>query len=200
MGNDTVNFVQLGINFKRNGEYEQSLNCYNRALMIDPSNLKAHYAKGKLEFIMGAYKEAQVSYYYAASLAADYIDFDLLANGYRSTDCNEIELHAAMRGNIFHIRDNISRHIGYARIAYQFKENFADFEYRTKLELRQILDNYRNTIDPHFIKPNITVSSDVFDYYELLAQKDGLTFLKIVSENQNDTKLMTAINSVFNLE
>ena len=105
-----------------------------------------------------------------------------------------------MQSNIYSIRDDISRHIGYARMAYQFKENFNQFADASKVEVRQSLDYYHSTINSNFIKPITTVSSDALDYYETMATEMGLDFMKNVSEKNNNQKLNIIINSILNRE
>ena len=199
MGIDIGDVVRMGVRCKRNGDFEQALYYYNKALELEPGSFDAHYSKGKVKFITGEYLEAQVSYYYAARLAAEFVDFDLFADDSRN-DFETIKLRLGMQSNIYSIRDDISRHIGYARMAYQFKENFDHFENVTKIEIRQSLDNYHSTINNHFIKPITTVSSDALDYYEKMAAEMGLNFMKDVSGNNNDKKLNIIVNSILNRE
>ena len=189
----------MGVSCKRNGDFEQALYYYNKALELEPGSFDAHYSKGKVKFITGEYLEAQVSYYYAARLAAEFVDFDLFADDSRN-DFETIKLRLGMQSNIYSIRDDISRHIGYARMAYQFKENFNQFADASKVEVRQSLDYYHSTINSNFIKPITTVSSDALDYYETMATEMGLDFMKNVSEKNNNQKLNIIINSILNRE
>ena len=199
MGIDIGDIVRMGVSCKRSGDYEQALYYYKKALALEPNSLDAHYSKGKVEYIIGNYSEAQVNYYYAAKLTAELVDFDLLADDSRD-DFESKKLKLFMESNIYSIRDNISRHIGYARIAYQFKENFNQFADASKVEVRQSLDYYHSTINNHFIKPITTVSSDALDYYEKMAAEMGLNFMKDVSGNNNDKKLNIIVNSILNRE
>ena len=199
MGIDIGDIVRMGVSCKRSGDYEQALYYYKKALALEPNSLDAHYSKGKVEYIIGNYSEAQVNYYYAAKLTAELVDFDLLADDSRD-DFESKKLKLFMESNIYSIRDNISRHIGYARIAYQFKENFNQFADASKVEVRQSLDYYHSTINSNFIKPNTTVSSDALDYYETMATEMGLDFMKNVSEKNNNQKLNIIINSILNRE
>lgn len=199
MGIDIGDIVRMGVSCKRSGDYEQALYYYKKALALEPNSLDAHYSKGKVEYIIGNYSEAQVNYYYAAKLTAELVDFDLFADDSRD-DFESKKLKLFMESNIYSIRDNISRHIGYARIAYQFKENFNQFAGASKVEVRQSLDYYHSTINSNFIKPITTVSSDALDYYETMATEMGLNFMKNVSEKNNDQKLNIIINSILNRE
>lgn len=199
MGIDIGDIVRMGVTCKRSGDYEQALYYYKKALALEPNCLDAHYSKGKVEYIIGNYSEAQVNYYYAAKLTAELVDFDLFADDSRD-DFESKKLKLFMESNIYSIRDNISRHIGYARIAYQFKENFNQFADASKVEVRQSLDYYHSTINSNFIKPITTVSSDALDYYETMAIEMGLNFMKNVSEKNNDQKLNIIINSILNRE
>ncbi len=199
MGIDIGDIVRMGVSCKRSGDYEQALYYYKKALALEPNSLDAHYSKGKVEYIIGNYSEAQVNYYYAAKLTAELVDFDLLADDSRD-DFESKKLKLFMESNIYSIRDNISRHIGYARIAYQFKENFNQFADASKVEVRQSLDYYHSTINSNFIKPITTVSSDALDYYETMATEMGLDFMKNVSEKNNNQKLNIIINSILNRE
>lgn len=199
MGIDIGDIVRMGVSCKRSGDYEQALYYYKKALALEPNSLDAHYSKGKVEYIIGNYSEAQVNYYYAAKLTAELVDFDLFADDSRD-DFESKKLKLFMESNIYSIRDNISRHIGYARIAYQFKENFNQFADASKVEVRQSLDYYHSTINSNFIKPITTVSSDALDYYEAMATEMGLNFMKNVSEKNNDQKLNIIINSILNRE
>lgn len=199
MGIDIGDIVRMGVTCKRSGDYEQALYYYKKALALEPNSLDAHYSKGKVEYIIGNYSEAQVNYYYAAKLTAELVDFDLFADDSRD-DFESKKLKLFMESNIYSIRDNISRHIGYARIAYQFKENFNQFADASKVEVRQSLDYYHSTINSNFIKPITTVSSDALDYYETMAIEMGLNFMKNVSEKNNDQKLNIIINSILNRE
>ena len=199
MGIDIGDIVRMGVSCKRSGDYEQALYYYKKALALEPNSLDAHYSKGKVEYIIGNYSEAQVNYYYAAKLTAELVDFDLFADDSRD-DFESKKLKLFMESNIYSIRDNISRHIGYARIAYQFKENFNQFADASKVEVRQSLDYYHSTINSSFIKPITTVSSDALDYYETMATEMGLDFMKNVSEKNNDQKLNIIINSILNRE
>ena len=199
MGIDIGDIVRMGVSCKRSGDYEQALYYYKKALALEPNSLDAHYSKGKVEYIIGNYSEAQVNYYYAAKLTAELVDFDLFADDSRD-DFESKKLKLFMESNIYSIRDNISRHIGYARIAYQFKENFNQFADASKVEVRQSLDYYHSTINSNFIKPITTVSSDALDYYETMATEMGLNFMKNVSEKNNDQKLNIIINSILNRE
>ena len=199
MGIDIGDIVRMGVSCKRSGDYEQALYYYKKALALEPNSLDAHYSKGKVEYIIGNYSEAQVNYYYAAKLTAELVDFDLLADDSRD-DFESKKLKLFMESNIYSIRDNISRHIGYARIAYQFKENFNQFADASKVEVRQSLDYYHSTINSNFIIPITTVSSDALDYYETMATEMGLDFMKNVSEKNNNQKLNIIINSILNRE
>lgn len=199
MGIDIGDIVRMGVTCKRSGDYEQALYYYKKALALEPNSLDAHYSKGKVEYIIGNYSEAQVNYYYAAKLTAELVDFDLFADDSRD-DFESKKLKLFMESNIYSIRDNISRHIGYARIAYQFKENFNQFADASKVEVRQSLDYYHSTINSNFIKPITTVSSDALDYYETMAIEMGLNFMKNVSEKNNNQKLNIIINSILNRE
>ncbi len=199
MGIDIGDIVRMGVSCKRSGDYEQALYYYKKALALEPNSLDAHYSKGKVEYIIGNYSEAQVNYYYAAKLTAELVDFDLFADDSRD-DFESKKLKLFMESNIYSIRDNISRHIGYARIAYQFKENFNQFADASKVEVRQSLDYYHSTINSNFIKPITTVSSDALDYYETMATEMGLDFMKNVSEKNNNQKLNIIINSILNRE
>ena len=185
MGIDIGDIVRMGVSCKRSGDYEQALYYYKKALALEPNSLDAHYS--------------QVNYYYAAKLTAELVDFDLLADDSRD-DFESKKLKLFMESNIYSIRDNISRHIGYARIAYQFKENFNQFADASKVEVRQSLDYYHSTINSNFIKPITTVSSDALDYYETMATEMGLDFMKNVSEKNNNQKLNIIINSILNRE
>lgn len=56
-----MNWVDEGNKFYKECELEKSIDCYQKALEIDPSNLKALYNKVYVHIILGEYQESLVT-------------------------------------------------------------------------------------------------------------------------------------------
>jgi tetratricopeptide (TPR) repeat protein len=66
--NDYVSLLDLGIHYKRRGDYEKAKEQYIKAIRVNPKHYQAYYNLGKVLYILGEYQQAVKSYKTALEL------------------------------------------------------------------------------------------------------------------------------------
>lgn len=167
---DIKRLVNLGVEAKRNGKYEQAMSYYQQALEYNEDNPEVRNAIAKILFITKDYEKALAEFFMAAALSANFIDHSMLSIEH-NTDVNLYVKKMAVESQCRSLLLNFGRHCGFSLVA----ANNDDQSKRTPVQAA--INKYRSEIDPYSKPKFMDVEKDVLDMTEEKITDIGLDYL-----------------------
>lgn len=166
------NLIDTGIQEKRKGNYWNALKVYLEASELDKLNLETHNELGKIQFILGEYERAVLSFYRAAVISLKDININ--------ADADDIKRKSSG------ILANIGMHAGFSVYAQNArdKDKYGIQEREMHL-LNTCLSVYRSEIDSYFKIDDVPYTEEIIENVRLLAVQDGIMVLNSISQDSN---------------
>lgn len=167
---DIKRLVNLGVEAKRNGKYEQAMSYYQQALEYNEDNPEVRNAIAKILFITKDYEKALAEFFMAAALSANFIDHNMLSNE-RNTDVSFYVKKTAVESQCKSLLLNFGRHCGFSLAAVSHDDQ------SKRTPIQAAINKYRSQIDPYGKPEFMDVEKGVLDMTEEKITDIGLDYL-----------------------